>query len=83
MEWTDEGLVLAVRPHGDTGAIAELQVGDPLDYATDIGPVIDEDARQTLDAHKARMATEARTLASLAVHFGIFSPAISAIDFPP
>lgn len=24
MEWTDEGLVLAVRPHGDTAAIVEL-----------------------------------------------------------
>jgi DNA repair protein RecO (recombination protein O) len=24
MEWSDEGLVLAVRPHGDTGVIAEL-----------------------------------------------------------
>ena len=27
----------------------------PLDYATDIGPVIDEEAQRPLDAHKLRM----------------------------
>jgi RHH-type transcriptional regulator, proline utilization regulon repressor / proline dehydrogenase / delta 1-pyrroline-5-carboxylate dehydrogenase len=42
------------------GAIAELKVGDPADYATDVGPVIDEDARRGLDAHKDRMRREAR-----------------------
>jgi RHH-type proline utilization regulon transcriptional repressor/proline dehydrogenase/delta 1-pyrroline-5-carboxylate dehydrogenase len=35
------------------GAIAELQLGDPADLSTDIGPVIDEDALATLDAHAA------------------------------
>ncbi len=45
-----------------TGAIEELRIGDPLDYATDVGPVIDEDARSVLNAHKARMAAEAVTL---------------------
>ena len=44
------------------GAMAELKLGDPMDYATDIGPVIDEDARQVLDAHKARMTAEAKTI---------------------
>ncbi|HEX4504965.1 MAG TPA: bifunctional proline dehydrogenase/L-glutamate gamma-semialdehyde dehydrogenase PutA [Alphaproteobacteria bacterium] len=33
------------------GAIAELQVGDPADLATDIGPVIDQDALDALTAH--------------------------------
>jgi RHH-type proline utilization regulon transcriptional repressor/proline dehydrogenase/delta 1-pyrroline-5-carboxylate dehydrogenase len=47
------------------GAMAELRVGDPLDYATDVGPVIDEDARQMLEAHKARMRSEAKTIADL------------------
>jgi len=47
------------------GAMAELKVGDPLDYATDVGPVIDEDARQMLEAHKARMKAEAKTIADL------------------
>jgi len=33
------------------GAIAELQVGDPADLSSDIGPVIDEDALAALNAH--------------------------------
>jgi RHH-type proline utilization regulon transcriptional repressor/proline dehydrogenase/delta 1-pyrroline-5-carboxylate dehydrogenase len=44
------------------GAMAELTIGDPLDYATDVGPVIDEDAKRMLTEHKARMAREARTI---------------------
>jgi RHH-type proline utilization regulon transcriptional repressor/proline dehydrogenase/delta 1-pyrroline-5-carboxylate dehydrogenase len=45
-----------------TGATAELQVGDPMDFATDVGPVIDELAQDTLMAHKARMMREGKTL---------------------
>ncbi|NNE23199.1 MAG: bifunctional proline dehydrogenase/L-glutamate gamma-semialdehyde dehydrogenase PutA, partial [Rhizobiales bacterium] len=48
-----------------TGAIEELKVGDPYDYATDVGPVIDEDARKGLEAHKARMGKQAETLIDL------------------
>jgi RHH-type proline utilization regulon transcriptional repressor/proline dehydrogenase/delta 1-pyrroline-5-carboxylate dehydrogenase len=33
------------------GAIAELQVGDPADLSTDIGPVIDQDALDALNGH--------------------------------
>lgn len=44
------------------GAARELKIGDPLDYATDIGPVIDEQARAALEAHKARMRKEAHEL---------------------
>ena len=47
------------------GAMEELRLGDPLDYATDIGPVIDAEAKEALDAHKARMAREGRTIADL------------------
>jgi RHH-type transcriptional regulator, proline utilization regulon repressor / proline dehydrogenase / delta 1-pyrroline-5-carboxylate dehydrogenase len=62
------------------GAMAELKIGDPFDYATDIGPVIDEDARKGLEAHKARMAKEAKTVIDLKLppetHAGTFvSPA--------
>ncbi|MFQ5347031.1 MAG: bifunctional proline dehydrogenase/L-glutamate gamma-semialdehyde dehydrogenase PutA [Rhodothalassiaceae bacterium] len=46
-----------------TGALAERQVGDPLDPATDIGPIIDEEARAGLLAHIERMTKEARPLA--------------------
>jgi RHH-type proline utilization regulon transcriptional repressor/proline dehydrogenase/delta 1-pyrroline-5-carboxylate dehydrogenase len=47
------------------GAARELKIGDPFDYATDVGPVIDEEARATLEAHKACMRKEARELRDL------------------
>ena len=47
------------------GAARELKIGDPLDYATDVGPVIDEEARAVLEAHKLRMRKEARELLDL------------------
>jgi RHH-type proline utilization regulon transcriptional repressor/proline dehydrogenase/delta 1-pyrroline-5-carboxylate dehydrogenase len=47
------------------GAAQELKIGDPLDYATDIGPVIDEGAKGALEAHKLRMRKEARELLGL------------------
>jgi RHH-type proline utilization regulon transcriptional repressor/proline dehydrogenase/delta 1-pyrroline-5-carboxylate dehydrogenase len=49
------------------GAVEALRIGDPLDYATDVGPVIDEAARQRLEAHKAKMRTLARPLVDLAL----------------
>jgi RHH-type proline utilization regulon transcriptional repressor/proline dehydrogenase/delta 1-pyrroline-5-carboxylate dehydrogenase len=45
-----------------TGAIEALDVGDPFDYATDIGPVIDEAAQDALEAHKVRMQRDGREL---------------------
>ncbi len=50
-----------------TGAIEALDVGDPFEYATDIGPVIDGAAQDRLEAHKARMQSEGRQLADLAM----------------
>jgi RHH-type proline utilization regulon transcriptional repressor/proline dehydrogenase/delta 1-pyrroline-5-carboxylate dehydrogenase len=49
------------------GAMMELKVGDPLSYETDVGPVIDEEARQVLEAHKARIRGEAKTICDLAL----------------
>jgi RHH-type transcriptional regulator, proline utilization regulon repressor / proline dehydrogenase / delta 1-pyrroline-5-carboxylate dehydrogenase len=43
-----------------SGAARELRIGDPRDPATHVGPVIDAEAKQRLDAHIARMTTEAR-----------------------
>lgn len=42
------------------GAARELRIGDPADVATHVGPVIDAEAKQRLDAHIARMKSEAR-----------------------
>jgi RHH-type transcriptional regulator, proline utilization regulon repressor / proline dehydrogenase / delta 1-pyrroline-5-carboxylate dehydrogenase len=47
------------------GAARELKIGDPFDYAVDVGPVIDEESRTALEAHKARMRKEARELLDL------------------
>ncbi|MEZ5906797.1 MAG: L-glutamate gamma-semialdehyde dehydrogenase, partial [Geminicoccaceae bacterium] len=47
------------------GAMDELQVGDPALLATDIGPVIDGEARAMLEAHKKRMLGEARPIKRL------------------
>jgi RHH-type proline utilization regulon transcriptional repressor/proline dehydrogenase/delta 1-pyrroline-5-carboxylate dehydrogenase len=49
------------------GAARELNIGDPFDYATDVGPVIDEEARAALEAHKQRMRHEARELLDLSL----------------
>lgn len=61
------------------GAAAELVVGDPFDLATDVGPIIDHAARETLRAHAARMAREGRMLVDLPVsgacaHGSFFGP---------
>jgi RHH-type proline utilization regulon transcriptional repressor/proline dehydrogenase/delta 1-pyrroline-5-carboxylate dehydrogenase len=51
------------------GAARELKIGDPSDPATHVGPVIDREAKDRLDAHIARMTREAR------VHFAGVAPA--------
>jgi RHH-type proline utilization regulon transcriptional repressor/proline dehydrogenase/delta 1-pyrroline-5-carboxylate dehydrogenase len=42
-----------------SGTARELTIGDPRDIATHIGPVIDAEAKQRLDAHIARMKKQA------------------------
>ena len=49
------------------GAMAELTVGDPGQLSTDVGPVIDEDAKKILVDHAARMDAEARKIAEVAL----------------
>jgi RHH-type proline utilization regulon transcriptional repressor/proline dehydrogenase/delta 1-pyrroline-5-carboxylate dehydrogenase len=51
------------------GAARELKIGDVIDPATHVGPVIDLEAKQKLDAHIARMKKEAT------VHFAGRAPA--------
>ena len=47
-------------------AIGELRLGDPLDYSTDVGPVIDREAQETLESHKEKMRKAGRTIIDLA-----------------
>jgi RHH-type proline utilization regulon transcriptional repressor/proline dehydrogenase/delta 1-pyrroline-5-carboxylate dehydrogenase len=51
------------------GAARELKIGDVRDVAVHVGPVIDAEAKQRLDAHIARMKREAR------VHYAGVAPA--------
>ena len=44
------------------GAAGCMVIGDPSDPATDIGPVIDADARTALNAHVERLEREAKIL---------------------
>ncbi|KWT70514.1 Proline dehydrogenase (Proline oxidase) [Hyphomicrobium sulfonivorans] len=47
------------------GAVETLAIGDPFDYATDIGPVIDDSAQDFLDGHKVRMQRQGTQLVDL------------------
>ena len=53
------------------GAADELQVGDPADWATDVGPVIDQAAAGRLRAHIARLGAQHRCLFGPAVQQGL------------
>lgn len=46
------------------GAMEELNIGNPAALSTDVGPVIDLDARQMLERHQQRMRSEATLLAA-------------------
>jgi RHH-type proline utilization regulon transcriptional repressor/proline dehydrogenase/delta 1-pyrroline-5-carboxylate dehydrogenase len=68
------------------GAAQELALGDPLDPATDVGPVIDAEAKANLDAHIAAMRTSSFATirhAGAAPRSGIFvAPHIIELDSP-
>ncbi|MEM6490885.1 MAG: bifunctional proline dehydrogenase/L-glutamate gamma-semialdehyde dehydrogenase PutA, partial [Pseudomonadota bacterium] len=44
------------------GAMDELRLGDPWPRATDIGPIINDDARRRIDAHIAQAKAQGRLL---------------------
>jgi RHH-type proline utilization regulon transcriptional repressor/proline dehydrogenase/delta 1-pyrroline-5-carboxylate dehydrogenase len=66
------------------GAVRELKVGDPRDYSTHIGPVIDEQAKARLLTHIDHLKTTARThYAGLAPVNGSFvAPHIFELEVP-
>jgi RHH-type proline utilization regulon transcriptional repressor/proline dehydrogenase/delta 1-pyrroline-5-carboxylate dehydrogenase len=73
---------------GLKGAMDALIVGEPADPRTDIGPVIDEEARAALDAHLGRLQREAKVLHRTATPQGrtFFAPTLAEIpsaDFLP
>jgi len=59
-EETADGLIAGLK-----GAMDVLKVGDPSDFATDIGPVIDAPAKAALDAHLVHLKTSAKILKEL------------------
>ncbi|HVI06536.1 MAG TPA: bifunctional proline dehydrogenase/L-glutamate gamma-semialdehyde dehydrogenase PutA, partial [Sphingomicrobium sp.] len=68
------------------GAMETLKVGDPADLSTDVGPVIDEDARLLLDKHlgwldeNAKRIGSSLPLPSEAKHGGFVAPAMYEIS---
>ena len=69
------------------GALEALVIGDGADPSTDIGPVIDADARALLVAHVARLEREAKIVArcdagELAGKGAYFGPVIAEVPTP-
>jgi RHH-type proline utilization regulon transcriptional repressor/proline dehydrogenase/delta 1-pyrroline-5-carboxylate dehydrogenase len=66
---------------GLAGAMDALVIGEPGDPRTDIGPVIDEDARSALAAHRVRLGKEAKVVHELASPAGghFFGPVLAEI----
>jgi RHH-type proline utilization regulon transcriptional repressor/proline dehydrogenase/delta 1-pyrroline-5-carboxylate dehydrogenase len=67
------------------GALAALSVGDPSDLSTDVGPVIDEDAKRLLDEHLAWLEKNAKRILRLKLpketaNGSFVAPAIYEID---
>jgi RHH-type proline utilization regulon transcriptional repressor/proline dehydrogenase/delta 1-pyrroline-5-carboxylate dehydrogenase len=64
------------------GAMDELEVGNPWYLATDVGPVIDQLARQKIETHCQLMAAQGRVLKSIEVPTqGLFvAPTVIELD---
>ena len=76
---TADGLI-----EGISGAMDTLVIGDPSDPSTDVGPVIDEEARQALEAHLERLRREGKVLHRLTPPPGLdggvfFGPVLAEI----
>jgi RHH-type proline utilization regulon transcriptional repressor/proline dehydrogenase/delta 1-pyrroline-5-carboxylate dehydrogenase len=75
-----EGMVAMIR-----GAAEALRVGDPGELATDLGPVIDEEAKKALDDHLEWLDKNATPIVRLpmpseAAHGSFVAPAIFEIS---
>ncbi|WGM32243.1 bifunctional proline dehydrogenase/L-glutamate gamma-semialdehyde dehydrogenase PutA [Brevundimonas sp. NIBR11] len=72
---------------GLKGALAAQVLGDPSDPASDIGPVIDPESRQNLEAHVLRLQKDAKIVARAMMPDGsergdLFAPTIAEIPTP-
>jgi RHH-type proline utilization regulon transcriptional repressor/proline dehydrogenase/delta 1-pyrroline-5-carboxylate dehydrogenase len=77
-------LRVLLLPHSDAdaietlliGAMQTLRIGDPADWSTDIGPLIDAEAQRSLRAHIERFAARGRVIFSCEHHMnvGFFVP---------
>jgi RHH-type proline utilization regulon transcriptional repressor/proline dehydrogenase/delta 1-pyrroline-5-carboxylate dehydrogenase len=69
------------------GALDALVIGDPADPASDVGPVIDAEARGAIEAHVARLKREAiilhaKDIGALAKRGSYFGPVIAQVPEP-
>ncbi|MCA3716674.1 MAG: bifunctional proline dehydrogenase/L-glutamate gamma-semialdehyde dehydrogenase PutA [Brevundimonas sp.] len=72
---------------GLKGALAAQVLGDPSDPSTDIGPVIDADAKAMLEAHLKRLEGDAKIIARAQLPAGadkghLFAPTIAEVPTP-
>ncbi len=70
-----------------TGALDTLRIGDPAHPATDVGPVIDEEARSALEAHIQTLQRDGKILARADIGAiqnkgSFFAPTIAEIPTP-
>ena len=70
-----------------SGALETLVIGDGDDPSTDVGPVIDEDARRLLEEHVSRLRRDARIIVrrdvgELADKGAYFGPVIAEVPSP-
>ncbi|MDG2520785.1 bifunctional proline dehydrogenase/L-glutamate gamma-semialdehyde dehydrogenase PutA [Caulobacter segnis] len=78
---TADGMIEGLK-----GAMDALVVGEPADPATDVGPVIDQEAREALEKHLARLEKDAKVIHRLAAptrgtFFGPVLAEIPSADF--
>jgi RHH-type proline utilization regulon transcriptional repressor/proline dehydrogenase/delta 1-pyrroline-5-carboxylate dehydrogenase len=67
------------------GAMAELRLGDPMDIATDVGPVIDREAASSLRDHLTRRRAEGCNIYQMPLPAGVdaerfFAPCLVELD---
>ncbi len=75
-EATADGVIEMLK-----GAMAELVVGDPAELATDVGPLIDDEAHTAIGAQVQRLEREARRLAETPADTGRFPRLLAPVAF--